>query len=272
MLLVASAASAHAAGDDPPMAAAGPSSSSGATSSITEVSPAEIGTDGGDALKRPTFTTPSVPPIDNPGNESVQVSAPGTQEIPRAAEQENSPDNSAVTDLPYSAPTSGDVHDYVNNEPDLAPGIGTLHDFVLEGEETSAIGFEVRESRRRLKTGEELSGLLILKVDKDSAAAKAGLRPYKATAHEVLLALAIGAMMAFPPAVMAVPVIDYTEAGESYDMIIGVDGARVSRFIDFQEQMRNVQPGELVYFNVMRNGKRIQLPVAVPTLSTTASN
>ena len=55
--------------------------------------------------------------------------------------------------------------------------------------------------------------------------------------------------------------IDYTEVGESYDMIIGVDGSRVTNFADFEERMRNVQPGELVYFSVVRNGKRIQIPV-----------
>lgn len=173
---------------------------------------------------------------------------------------------------PYTVPSSNDVSSYVSEDPDLASGVGSVHDFVAEGEETSPIGFAVRETRRKLKTGEEAVGLLILKVEKGSAAAKAGLLPFKRVGHNVLEAVAIGAAMVFPPAILAVPVIDYTEVGESYDMIIGVDGSRVTNFVDFEDRMRNVQPGELVYFSVVRNGKRIQIPVPIPGLSTSASN
>ena len=47
------------------------------------------------------------------------------------------------------------------------------------------------------------------------------------------------------------------QVGESYDLIIAVDGWRVTNFFDFEERMRNIQPGELVYLSVVRNGKRI---------------
>ena len=63
---------------------------------------------------------------------------------------------------------------------------------------------------------------------------------------------------------LVLPVIDYTQVGESYDMIIGVDGARVTNFLDFEERMRNIKPGEVVYLSVVRNGKRMQVPVPVP--------
>jgi hypothetical protein len=227
-----------------------------------------IRADGQEALMRPTFTTPAVPPIDNPGNDAVLVSAPETQEIPQATAAEAP----VATVPPYTVPSSNDLSNYMNDDPQLAGSVGSLRDFVVEGEETSPIGFEVRESRRKLKTGENAEGLLILKVEKNSAAAKAGLRPYQRAAHNVLEGLAIGAAMVFPPAIIALPVIDYTEVGESYDMIIGVDGSRVTNFADFEERMRNVQPGELVYFSVVRNGKRIQIPVPVPALSSSASN
>ena len=190
------------------------------------------------------------------------------QEIPQARPQETP----VATVPPDTVPSSNDLSNYMNDEPQLPGAVGSLREFVVEGEETSPIGFEVRESRRKLNTGENAEGLLILKVEKNSAAAKAGLRPYKRAGHNVLEGLAIGAAMVFPPAILALPVIDYTEVGESYDMIIGVDGARVTNFVDFEERMRNVQPGELVYFSVVRNGKRIQIPVPVPAPSTSASN
>jgi len=36
--------------------------------------------------------------------------------------------------------------------------------------------------------------------------------------------------------------------------------------------MRSVQPGELVYLNLVRNGKRMQIAIPIPALSTSASN
>jgi hypothetical protein len=220
-----------------------------------------------DALARPTYTTPSVPNIENPGNDDVLEGPPETQEIPQAI-----PDDSQVAMLPPGTATAPhNLTNYSIDDPNLPDGIGNLRDFMSETEETSSIGFEVRETRRKLKTGEELSGLLILKVEKDSAAARAGLRPFRATAHKALEALAIGATLAFPPAILAVPAIDYADIGESYDMIVGVDGVRVARFIDFEERMRDIRPGELVYLSLVRDGTRVQIPVAIPSLSSSAT-
>ena len=220
-----------------------------------------------DALMRPTYATPAVPTIENRGIDEAD-SPPETQEIPQAI-----PDDSQIAMLPPGSGTRAphNLTNYSVDDPNLPDGIGSLRDFMSETEETSPIGFEVRETRRKLKTGEELSGLLILKVEKDSAAAKAGLRPFRAAAHKALEALAIGATLAFPPAILAVPAIDYADIGESYDMIVGVDGVRVARFIDFEERMRNLQPGELVYFSLVRDGRRIQIPVSIPSLTTSAS-
>lgn len=41
--------------------------------------------------------------------------------------------------------------------------------------------------------------------------------------------------------------LDSTQVGESYDMIIGVDGTRVMNFLDFQDRMTDLQPGEVIY-------------------------
>jgi S1-C subfamily serine protease len=218
--------------------------------------------------ERPVIKSPSVPPISNPGNDGAIVSQPGTQEIPQAMPQET-----PVAMIPAVAvPQPNDINSYMSEDQEIS-GLGSMRDFMAEGEaEKSAIGIEMREARRKLKTGEESDGLLIVNVDRNSAAAKAGLKPYKRMGHNILTGAAIGAAMVFPPAILVLPVIDYTEVGESYDMIIGVDGTRVTSFIEFEERMRNIQPGELVYLNVVRNGKRLQIPVPVPTLSTSASN
>ncbi len=44
---------------------------------------------------------------------------------------------------------------------------------------------------------------------------------------------------------VVIPAIDYMQVGESYDMIIGVDGSRVTNFLDFQDRMHDLQPGEI---------------------------
>jgi hypothetical protein len=314
VLLAPFSRAAFAAGDDPPITAAdvapttpasaapAPADSSSTTAhSIVEAAPLEAppAPAAGSAVvsseppseslpgarpasltpelpTRPTFTTPAVPPIDHPGNDAALVGAPGTQEIPQA----NPPETPVATVPPSEVPSSPNMNNYMNEDPNLAGSLGSARDFVEEGEGTSpqtlAIGFEVRESSCRLKTGEQIEGLLILKVYKDSPAAKAGLQPFKNAKEHALQAVAIGAGIAFPPAMLltmvALPMIEYTEMGKSYDMIIGVDGSRVSNFFDFEERMRSVQPGELVYLNVVRNGKRMQIAIPIPALSTSASN
>jgi hypothetical protein len=233
-------------------------------------------TDESDALARPTFAAPAVPEIDNRGNDAA-LANPEIQEIPQAMPQAaaaslTQPAAAAMTQPNQNPlPDVDDLHAYMNYDASAVPGLGSPDGSIAEGEEVSPIGMELRESQRRLKTGETAGGLLIVKVEKDSAAERAGLRPYKRAEHTVLEGIAIGAAMVFPPAILAVPVIDYSGVGESYDMIIGVDGSRVCNVLDFEDRMRNIQPGQTVYFNVVRNGKRMQVAVPITGLSTVAS-
>ena len=224
-----------------------------------------------DALARPTFSTPAVPPINNSGDDAT-IENPELQEIPRAvvpsvaqAAQPVQPKGQV-----NAVPEVDDLSAYMSYDAS-PPGLGSPGEYTAEGEEVSPIGLEMQQTHRRLKTGETAGGLLILRVEKDSAAARAGLHPYRRAGHTVLEGIAIGAAMVFPPAILAVPVIDYTEVGESYDMIIGVDGSRVCNVLEFEDRMRNIQPGQTVYFNVVRNGRRIQVPVPIPALSTAAT-
>jgi S1-C subfamily serine protease len=69
--------------------------------------------------------------------------------------------------------------------------------------------------------------------------------------------------MAFPPAIVVVPIVEAIPLGGANDLIIGVDGSRVTNFMDFYYCMRQVQPGEVVYLNLLRNGRRVQVPVRI---------
>jgi len=136
---------------------------------------------------------------------------------------------------------------------------------------SSPIGLELREARRTLKSGEEADGLLITEVTKGSPAAIAGLHAYSRGVHNALTGAMIAAALVFPPAIIGVPLLDYAEVGESYDLIIGVDGVRVTDFLDFQDRMRDLKPGEIVYLSVVRDGRRHQFRVNVPLGTNLAS-
>jgi hypothetical protein len=156
-------------------------------------------------------------------------------------------------------------YEHAKNADISGPPIGTLDDFMSEGDITSPLGFEVREDKRRLKSGEETQGLLIVDVFAGSPAARAGLHPYHRAMRDALETAAVAGAMFCPPVVLLVPVFDQVRLGETYDLIIGVDGSRVTNFLDFQDQLRDVQAGEVVYFSIVRNGTRMQIPVPVPS-------
>jgi hypothetical protein len=145
-----------------------------------------------------------------------------------------------------------------------APPIRSLQDFMSEGDVTSPLGIEVREEKRKINAGGEAEGLLIIKVVAGSPAAQAGLHAYHRAVRDALETAAVAGALFFPPAVLFVPVLDQVHIGESYDLIIAVDGSRVTNFLDFEDRLHDVQPGEIVYLSIIRNGDRVQVPVRVP--------
>ncbi len=64
-----------------------------------------------------------------------------------------------------------------------------------------------------------------------------------------------------------VPVLEHVHIGESSDFIIGVNGSRVRNLREFEDQLRDLQPGEIVYLNIVRNGERVPVRVQLPTMS-----
>lgn len=143
------------------------------------------------------------------------------------------------------------------------PQLHSLQEFMNEGVNASPLGVELQEGQRRLN-GREVDGLLVVAVQPNSAAAQAGVQAGHRAAHDVLEGAAVAASLVFPPAVLAVPVIETIQLGENYDMIIGVDGNRVTNFMDFEDRLRDAQPGETVYLNILRSGKRLQVAVKMP--------
>ena len=201
-------------------------------------------------------------PIDAPapGEQSVTPDeAPlGTTVIPTASQQQ------ALQ--PPAGSQGSQVINYEANQqmPLNEPQLHSLQEFMNEGVNTSPLGVELQEGARRTKSGREVDGLLVVALQPGSPAERAGVQAGHRQAHDVLEGAAVAASLVFPPAVLAVPVIETMQVGENYDLIIGVDGNRVSNFMDFQDQLRDAQPGETVYLNILRSGKRLQVPVDMP--------
>jgi C-terminal processing protease CtpA/Prc len=201
-------------------------------------------------------------------SENPEVAPPGTAVIPSAGQEQ------AAQPEPGAASPGSQVVNYEANQqmPLNEPQLHSLQEFMNEGVNTSPLGVELQEGARRGKNGREIDGLLVVALQPGSPAEVAGVQAGHRAAHDVLEGAAVAASLVFPPAVLAVPVIETIQLGENYDLIIGVDGNRVTSFMDFQDQLRDAQPGETVYLNILRSGKRLQVPVEMPQPSAAKLN
>jgi S1-C subfamily serine protease len=107
--------------------------------------------------------------------------------------------------------------------------------------EVSLLGVRLREARGRLNSGASAPGLLIVAVREGSPAANAGLAARQERPQKRLSAFGSG------------------------DLIIAADGSRVTNLLDFANEIRDAQPGEIVYLTIVRAGMRKQVPVPIPT-------
>jgi hypothetical protein len=213
-----------------------------ATSSTTEIPPADFQTDPADIQTDPADALPG-------------------------------PDPGTASDPPPSSDQTGEQQQ-IENDPDadLPPHVYSLQDFINQGVDESPLGMELREDCTTFADHQKVCGLAVLEVRHGSPAEKAGVKRYTALTHDILDGASVAAALVFPPAIVAVAVIDQSGVGESFDLVIGVDGRRVRHMLDFQDLTSNVKPGDTVYLMVVRDGRRVQLPVQVPAGSAAFSN
>jgi hypothetical protein len=279
-------------------ASAKPASASGAapdSGTAASASPSAASSDPDDPSTEPTAAASAAPPTAPPSSAGAPVSPVTTETVVVPASmpaptymKHDAGAPASTTEIPQSAggqvqsgPEPGTAEIDNNPAPDaqtmnylahqnpqtIDPQLRSLQEFINEGDESSPLGVQLREDQRKLNSGEIANGLLIVGVEKHSAAAVAGLHAFTRTTRNVAEGVAVAASMFFPPAVLAVPLLDQMNFGESYDLIIGVDGARVANYLDFEDRMRDLQPGQIVYLSIVRNGNRVQVPVHVLTLS-----
>ena len=280
-ILVAVLASALAFAQSPDTAASAAWKTAAAASTATGAAPATAPPAAGAPIAEATVPAPSpsravVAPSGYSGKDalpsnmvSTQPALDGTQ--PGIAEI---PPTSSADAQSQTSNDGSEVARYQEEQSGMPPEqLRSIQQFDSEGELATPFGMQLREAKRALKSGEEADGLLITTVTKDGPAAAVGLRPYNHTVHDAVAAAAmVGAVFSGGLSVVLIPALDYMQVGESYDMIIGVDGSRVTNFLDFQDRMRDLQPGEVVYLSILRDGKRLQLTMPVPANVVQANN
>jgi S1-C subfamily serine protease len=111
--------------------------------------------------------------------------------------------------------------------------------FTLDTPASRLLGIVVSNGRTKLDH-RWVDGVSIVKILANSPAALAGLRErreiilFKGTVHRAF-----------------------------YDLIVAVDGERVRDIMDADDRLRNLEPSTVVYFTIVRDGHRLQIPVAL---------
>jgi PDZ domain len=228
---------------------------------------------GGSGATVSNFARPATAP------EGALAPPSTTKEIPPVAPRAGASPAAVPSAEPSPGATSNGLTGSGNAQgpPGGSSQLGTLKEFLAEINEASPIGVRLRESECELSNGEEADGLLVVSVVPGSPAAKAGLRPFSTGKADLLTGAAMALMAAATvvpvtmPAILILPALGYTGGAQSCDTIIAVDGWRVTNFGDFEERMRDVQPGEIVYLTVVRGGKHVQITIAVPPAASSGT-
>jgi len=153
---------------------------------------------------------------------------------------------------------------YCSND-DFNPHLRSLHDYLARATlEDYLLGVTLRPDERPLKSGAPAAGLLVVDVKKGSPAAKAGLLAARKMPKEMLSGMIVVGAMAFPPAMLLLPLTNSLPDGIGGDLIIAADGDRVRNYLDYENKIRQAQPGEIVYLTVVRRGVRRQILVPIP--------
>jgi S1-C subfamily serine protease len=145
------------------------------------------------------------------------------------------------------------------------PRLRSLGEYVRGGViQDSLLGIALREDERKLKSGLPARGVLIMDVTNGSPAASAGLSAAQEAPKQVVTGLVVAGSMAFPPAIILLPVLASLPLGRDGDFIIAVDGSRVRSILDFEDAVRYARPGQIVYFTIIRGSAKLQVPVNIP--------
>jgi S1-C subfamily serine protease len=116
-----------------------------------------------------------------------------------------------------------------------------------------------------------LRGVEVETVLPGSPAAHAGLRPARElTAREKAVAMTAGLLTLTPAAAVAPSLVRFSGGIPHGDIILAVNGRRVSTQNEFQTEIERVRPQDTVYFTVHRGETNVQVSVRLTESPTAA--
>jgi S1-C subfamily serine protease len=83
------------------------------------------------------------------------------------------------------------------------------------------------------------------------------------TAKEDLLETAAVFAIVVTPLIPLLQAIDHSSVLDHSDVIFAADGARVRNTLDLAARTQSLAPGERIYLTIARDGRRIQICIAV---------
>jgi S1-C subfamily serine protease len=147
-------------------------------------------------------------------------------------------------------------------------GLGTIDDYMGNDAgpvDIPQLGIAVRNGSAKLADGRQISGVKVVEVLASGPATKA-LDSHKTgrfILDGALFVTAAASVVFCPPALIGVVMLAHSHVGESYDLVIAVDGYRVRNALDLVSPLRQAQSGDVVYMVVIRNGHRHQVSIQV---------
>jgi len=169
------------------------------------------------------------------------------------------------------------VNSSFNGSEGVPPNVGSIPEYMHNGGNPAQssylplIGIHVFEGPGKLASGQPLSGISVISVDRPGPGDNAGLRAQhvrvlRAATEVGLGVVCVGATLIFPPAILGVPLIQQMDSATAYDVIVAVDAERTRNIIELEDSLRKVKAGETIYVTIIRDGQREQLRVVAPAI------
>jgi S1-C subfamily serine protease len=150
------------------------------------------------------------------------------------------------------------------------PDLGTTDQYLdgsygdgVKASEIEVLGITATNGVAQLKNGPSVRGVKVCSATPRGPGAIVGLRSKQVAASALLTAGFLAAAVLFPPAVLGAVAVETLNIGQSYDLILAVDGQRTHNLNELRGALTGTATGQLSYLVVLRGGQRKNLVVTL---------